>query len=329
VNPISPFVQQSPKHPETGKRVSRLNPQEDWITFETPEMRIIEKSVWEAVKTRQANLQRLRTKQAASDPNGLSVSQGMRRRKYLLSGLLSCGQCGGNLTIAGSGKARRYYCANAKEKGAAICAGMPGLKEQEAAISILSGLKTGLMQDDAYAEFRAQFLARIKATEKDREDMLRLHDQNIRKLETRHANLMKAVEDGDFSSPIVEQLNKVDAELTEARVKRAALKPEPANLPTDLPALYRAYVEDIVTTLQDEEVSGRASEELHSLIDTVSVDWDPEAKVHHLELRGKLLKMLNAARPAEEAGLAESESSLKLVAGAGFGLWRTILLVAR
>jgi site-specific DNA recombinase len=158
----------------------------------------------------------------------------------------------------------------------------------------------------------------MKSAEKQREDMLRIHEQSIRKLETRHANLMKAVEDGDFSAPIVAQLNKVDAELIEARAKRAALTPEPITLPTDLPALYRAYVEDIVTTLQDEEVSGRASEELHSLVDTVSVDWDADEKVHYLELRGKLLEIINAARPAGEAGLAESESSLKLVAGVGF-----------
>ncbi len=302
-----------------------MNPPEDWITFEAPELRIVEQSVWEVIKARQTAQQRIRTKRAANDPNGLSVAQGMRRRKYLLSGLLSCGQCGGNLTIAGSGKARRYYCANAKEKGAAICAGMPGLKEQDAAISILSGLKTGLMQDEAYAEFRAKFLARMKAAEKENEGMLRLHNQSIRKLETRHANLMKAVEDGDFSAPIVAQLNNVDAELTEARGKRSTLMPGPISLPTDLPALYHSYVEDIVAPLQDEEVSGRASEELHSFVDTVVVTWDAEAKVHHLELRGKLLEMLNATRPAGDAGLVECESSLKLVAGAGFGLWRTNL----
>jgi hypothetical protein len=70
--------------------------------------------------------------------------------------------------------------------------------------------------------------------------------------------------------------------------------------------------------LQDGEVSGRAREELHSLVDTVSADWDADEKVHHLELRGKLLEIINAARPADEAGLAESVSSLNLVAGARF-----------
>lgn len=57
------------------------------------------------------------------------------------------------------------------------------------------------------------------------------------------------------------------------------------------------------------------------------VGWDAEAKVHHLELRGKPLQMLNAARPAEEAGLAESESSLKLVAGVRHYRKRTVVVI--
>ena len=80
-------------------------------------------------------------------------------------------------------------------------------------------------------------------------------------------------------------------------------------------ALSNAY-DDLVGTLSDEGVSGRASEELHQIIDTVVVTWDAEAKHHALELRGKLLEMLNITKPAGEAGLDISESSLKLVAGA-------------
>ena len=111
--------------------------------------------------------------------------------------------------MAGSGKTRRCYCANAKEKGASICTGMRGLKEEDAALSILSGLS-------------------------------------------------------------------------------------------------------------DEGVSGRASEELHQIIDTVVVTWDAGTKHHALEVGGKLLDMLNIRKPALGAGLGICESSLKLVAGVGF-----------
>ena len=101
------------KHPKTGKRISRLNPRDEVKVFDAPDLRIVEQTVWDAVKTRQASQQRVRAQKTATDRNSLSVAQSMRRRKYLLSGLLACGQCGGNLTITGSGsKIRRYYCAN-------------------------------------------------------------------------------------------------------------------------------------------------------------------------------------------------------------------------
>ncbi len=182
-------------------------------------------------------------------------------------------------------------------------------------------------QDQAYAEFREKFLARKKGEEKERDDLLRLHSQAVRQLESRHANLMKAVEDGDYSAPVIAQLNKVDAELTQARAKRDAAAPEPIFLPQDLPALYRAHIDDLVGTLSDEGVSGRASEELHQIIDTVVVTWDADAKHHALELRGKLLEMLNITKPALGAGLDISEVSLNLVAGGGVGLWRTFFNV--
>ena len=306
------------KHPETGKRVSRPNPAEDWIIFEDPALRVIEQSLWEAVKALQSEHKKVRSTKPATDKKGLSVGQSFRRRKYLLSGLMSCGQCGGNLTVAGSGKARRYYCANAKEKGASVCTGMRGLKEADAATSILSGLKTGLMQDEAYADFRDRFLARTKAQEEERGKMLKMHNQNIRQLENKIANIVRSVEDGDAPTSLKKRLKELETDLEAACIKRDAFTPEPITLPPDLPAFYRAHIEDLIGTLSDEDVAGRASDELHGWIDTVVVDWDAEAKVHRLELRGELLKMLNATRPAGDAGLVECESSLKLVAGVGF-----------
>ncbi|WP_417260627.1 recombinase family protein [Celeribacter sp.] len=306
------------KHPETGKRVSKPNPPEMWSVFEVPDLRIIEQGLWDAVKERQRSQQRLRSKKTATDPNGLSIAQGMRRRKYLLSGLLTCGQCGGNLTVAGSGKTRRYYCANAKEKGPSVCTGMPGIKEADAATAILSGLKTGLMQDEAYEEFREMFLAHKKAEQKAYDEQIKQQSHQVRQLETRHANLLKAVENGDYSSAVIAQLNKIDAELAEARSKRDAIVPQTFDLPEDLPALYRAHVDDLVETLSNEGVASRASDELHDLIDTVVVSWDEDAKHHALELRGKLLELLNKTKPAGEASLDISDCSLKLVAGVGF-----------
>ena len=44
------------KDPNTGKRVSRLNPQAKWIRTEVPELRIVDDELWQRVKLRQAEL---------------------------------------------------------------------------------------------------------------------------------------------------------------------------------------------------------------------------------------------------------------------------------
>ena len=44
------------KNPETGKRVSRINPPEDWIVAEVPELRIVDDDLWQAVKDRQGEI---------------------------------------------------------------------------------------------------------------------------------------------------------------------------------------------------------------------------------------------------------------------------------
>ena len=46
------------KDPDTGKRLARLNPPSEWITKDVPELRIVDDELWQAVKARQASVQR-------------------------------------------------------------------------------------------------------------------------------------------------------------------------------------------------------------------------------------------------------------------------------
>ena len=103
---------------------------------------------------------------------------------------------------------------------------------------------------------------------------------------------------------------------------RVKAEPRQVDLPDDLPALYRTYVEDLVATLSDETVVSRASDELRDLLTAITVRWDAVARSHEveieieIEIEGKLLGMLQKANPAGEAGYVAEESLLKLVAGA-------------
>ena len=76
------------KEPNTGKRVSRLNPREQWVVQDVPSLRIVDHETWEGVKGRQAEM-------AAAFPGSSKEFWDRRRPKHLFSGLIVCAACGG------------------------------------------------------------------------------------------------------------------------------------------------------------------------------------------------------------------------------------------
>lgn len=84
------------KHPETGLRVCRLRPRDQWEQREIEELRMIGQELWDAVQMRLESRENLFT-------------HARQRTTHLLSGLLVCDQCNGRLGIV----AKDYYaCRN-------------------------------------------------------------------------------------------------------------------------------------------------------------------------------------------------------------------------
>jgi site-specific DNA recombinase len=306
------------KDPTTRKRVSRLNDESEWVVGEVPHLRIISDDLWDAVKKRQDELTKRRDTKQSIVGNRLGQSQAVRRQKYLLSGLLECGLCGGKMTIAGKDPRRRYYCANNKEKGASVCIGMKGLRQTEAEELVLSALKNDLLKDEAYEHFKITYENQLKAQTAEQNERVVAIDQEKRKLEGSLSNLMSAIEVGGHSPTILKRLGEIEVRLQElSRVKRA-LTVNAVELPHRWRALYRSYVEKLTETLSNEEVVGRAAEQIRELIDRLIVRFDVDSDRHSIEVAGDFVKMLIGANPSEAENYQQSESSLKLVAGVGF-----------
>ncbi len=87
------------KNPSTGKRQSRLNPPEEWIVKEVPELRIVQQDLWDKVKARQQSMAReTRPDKAKADDGTRPNFWEQQRPRYLLSGLMKCGCCGSTYT---------------------------------------------------------------------------------------------------------------------------------------------------------------------------------------------------------------------------------------
>lgn len=100
------------KDPETGRRVSRVNPEEEWQRADAPQLRIIDDETWTATR-------------AIKGERATVIPQHRRAPKHLLFGLLRCHACGSGLSLTSKNRRkgstllpyRRVVCTRAKEAG--------------------------------------------------------------------------------------------------------------------------------------------------------------------------------------------------------------------
>nr|WP_253949477.1 hypothetical protein [Mangrovicoccus sp. HB161399] len=228
------------------------------------------------------------------------------------------------MTFAGGnpkGGAKRYYCANAREKGPAVCVGQRGVLMTEVEELVLSSIRGQLMHPEAYGKFTASFAAHQSATAADRAADLRLLDKRIDEQAGKKEGILKAIESGVHSPVLIERLNELDRILKEMRAQREEATPAKVELPPELPQIWQAMVTDLVASLSEESVVGPAGDELREVIDAIEVRWDPAAERHGISIIGKLWEMLEKSAPALAAlgpFAAVALSSFQLVAGAGF-----------
>ncbi len=142
------------KNPSTGKRQSRLNPPEEWIVKDVPELRIVPQDLWDSVKARQRAMTRDTRPDKAQGKKGQPAFWEQQRPRYLLSGLMKCGRCGANYTKYG---ASRFACAGSRDRG--TCSNKLTIRGDELEAAILAGLQSRLMEPARFEQFAKAFVA--------------------------------------------------------------------------------------------------------------------------------------------------------------------------
>src|SRR5262249_54058656 len=119
------------------------------VTVERPDLRTIPESLWTAAHARRASAQRQYTKSIGAGVYG-KPGAGLIA-KHVLSGLLQCGVCGGNLFISKkTGQRQReaqvMFCCSNRRAGRGLADGSPctnvyGVPEPELTTAVLDGVK--------------------------------------------------------------------------------------------------------------------------------------------------------------------------------------------
>ncbi|MFT5488007.1 MAG: site-specific DNA recombinase, partial [Alphaproteobacteria bacterium] len=222
------------KDPQTGKRISRPNPEHEWIRTEVPHLRIIGEETWDAVQSIKARY---------------SSRRGNKRqtKKRLLSGLVKCGACGGSMTIINR---ERYYCSAKREKG--TCNSKVGIAATVLEERVLTGLKDILRGNENLLQtFVEEYKAELTRARKSRGSFQRQTQKDLNKVNASINRCIKFITEGDGEPGLVrEELRDLEARKRNLEQTLAASqKQQTIELHPNMAELYRNKVTELRSLL--------------------------------------------------------------------------------
>ena len=299
------------KDPETGRRVSRLNAAGSEVVTEVPHLRIVDEELWEAVKRRQAEVSRPLT-----DPYTTKPLNDLHRPRFLLSGLLTCGVCGGGFTITAKD---RYGCARRGRQG--TCSNSRGIKRQELERRVLDGLRCSLVTPNLVGEFIAEYQAEWNRLQGERHAAASHRDRQLANVQRRIAGIVEAIERGIITPTTKQRLEELEAE--KARLEALPVEAALPAIHPNLARLYRDKVARLEEELADPEIAAEARSVLRSLIKTIKVTPGARRGEVALELHGELAAIVAAGQAKRNKGTIVAPIQVSVVAGARSHLYRT------
>jgi site-specific DNA recombinase len=306
------------KDPETGKRRSRANANETVIAVEAPELTIVSRELWDAVKARQAGLDqsaaaKRRTEAHTDEPVAFWSK---RRPRYLFSGLMRCGVCGGGFSKISEA---HFGCSTARNKGETVCGNRLTIRLDALEATVMDGLRTRLMDPDLFKVFAHEFAAEWNRLQAEAGAHLSGARSESERICHQIDRLVDALADGEPAERLIGKLKELERRRLELERELATAEAPAPRLHPSIAEVYRRKVKELHSALRAED-AGPARELIRGLVEAIVLI--PEDGHLRVEVRGELAAILRLSRLAKEkaptGGPELLAEQIKMVAGAGF-----------
>jgi site-specific DNA recombinase len=279
------------KDPNTGKRVSRPNPEAKWIRTKVPELGIVDDELWQRVKLRQAEL----AKQFEATTEGVRAARakrlnGLRRPAFLLSGLLTCGCCGGKYGIVVND---RYGCLGHFRKG--TCDNGRTIRRDEIERRVLTGLTDKLVSPEAVAVAVRAYVEETNRQNHERRAQAETSRRALEKIDRGVKGILDAIEDGMYQPAMKARMSELEQQKAEIEKRLAEVPADMLDVHPNIAEHYRTKVIRLAETLAEPESNGEAREDIRSLVDEVVITPGEKRGESHATLRGELVAILDLA----------------------------------
>ena len=299
------------KDPDSGARERRyrLREEEHWVRVAVPDLRIVDDGLASRVDAEFASRRR---------PADAVPAHRMRRSRHLLSGLIVCGVCGSNYTIAG----KDYYrCAGHKERG--TCGNAVSVRVEPLERAVLSALQGEMLTPDLVKIFVTEFKREVKRLAKERHVVDELAEARLKAVDREIANISANIVAGVVGPTVGRLLAEREAERIGILEGMGRVGPVRApTLPAD-DAILRSFEEKVGRlreTLSQPDIRTEAASVLRQLLVGVTIVPDgrdgPEA-----EMAASAARMIAYAaneNGPRHRGTEGEKCSVMVVAGTGF-----------
>ncbi|MCC7415738.1 MAG: recombinase family protein [Acidobacteria bacterium] len=295
------------KDPDTGKRVSRPNPESEWVISQVPALRIVDDELWQTVQARYATVQK---KWSTAEPS--KRFRQFVRPKYLFTGMTKCGECGAGFVV--------YYrdrlgCFGTRERG--TCTNTLTIPRQEVEERVLTALQEKLLRKDFFEEFCREFAKEMNRLRMEKRASVNGAKRELERVQREIKKIIQAIKDGFAGPDLKAEWNGLQERKTALQAQLDAADEPPPLLHPSMADLYRSKVEELAAALQREDTRLEASESLRGLVESIVLT--PRNGQLGIELRGNLAAMLTAAQNAKRSPeTGDLCVPMKVVAGAGF-----------
>jgi site-specific DNA recombinase len=266
----------------------------------------VHQDLWDGVKARQLVVKR------ATRPDRQHGKVWERRRpRFLLSGLVKCGACGGGYTTISK---TLYGCANARNKG--TCGNWLNIRRDVLEATILDGLKHHLMDPGLFKVFCEEFTKSVNRLRGARAAERTHKEAELRTTKSRLRRIVDAIAEGVPALTLKDELLALETKMATLEQELAGCREEPVRLHPNMAEAYRKAVEDLAALLRSEDDKQEAFEAIRGLVDRIVIS--PEQGKVRVDLHGEIAAILKLAQATKNPArdLADRAEQLVMVAGA-------------
>lgn len=296
------------KDPDTGRRISRLNPEAEWIIKDAPEFRIIDQDLWDAAKRMQGEL----------NAKG-SALWAKNRPQNLFSHLIKCGCCGGGYAMAGR---THLACSTSRNKG--TCNNRLTMPRDELEQAVLNALRAHLMDEALCEEFCREYTKHMNELHRQHNASLGKYRRELAKLERERQQIVKSICDGVPGEVVRDRAIYVQSRKEELQALLSSTEEVRVTFHPSMATRYHQEIRNLIASLNSDDSRTEAANILRSLIDRIVLTPTDGGDRLTVDLNGDLAGILSIAtkreRPRVERDLSNFQPVYQaMVAGAGFG----------